>query len=155
MKVRKMKPSDYEKVYALWLNTPNMGLNTVDDSKSGIKKFLKRNPHTCFVAKKGDEIAGVILSGHDGRRGFIYHAAVAESEQRKGVGTALVTAAISALQAEGIIKVGLLAFTDNEAGITFWEKHGFTSRDDVVFRSKPINGKKKIEIIKGEMPNEA
>ena len=44
------------------------GLNNSDDSKEGIQKFLDRNPETCFVAIQ-DDIDGVILLGHDGRRG--------------------------------------------------------------------------------------
>lgn len=50
MKIRTMSIDDYEKIYNLWINTPGMGLNNIDDSKEGINKFLKRNPTTCFVA---------------------------------------------------------------------------------------------------------
>ena len=50
MTIRAMTISDYENVYSLWLNTPNMGLNDLDDSKDGIEKYLARNPNTCFVA---------------------------------------------------------------------------------------------------------
>ena len=78
--IRIMTISDYEQVYALWLSIPGMGLNNLDDSKEGIEKYLKRNPSTCFVAEKNDSIIGVILSGHDGRRGYIHHTAVAEKE---------------------------------------------------------------------------
>ena len=52
MQIRKMLLSDYDSVYDLWLNTPGMGLNTTDDSKEGIEKYLRRNPNTCFVAEK-------------------------------------------------------------------------------------------------------
>ena len=67
MNVRTMTIDDYEQIYVLWLNTPNMGLNNLDDSKDGIAKYLVRNPNTCFIAEKGDDIIGVILAGHDGR----------------------------------------------------------------------------------------
>ncbi len=74
--IRLMRPADYDAVHALWLRTPGMGLNDVDDSREGIAKFLARNPATCFVAEEDGQIAGVILTGHDGRRGYIYHTAV-------------------------------------------------------------------------------
>ena len=138
MDIRIMTINDYERVYALWVSTPNMGLNTLDDSKEGIAKYLARNPNTCFVAEKNDNIIGVILSGHDGRRGYIHHAAVAESEQRFGVGTALVDAAMSALESEGITKTALVVFEKNEKGNAFWEKYGFTKRNDLVYRNKTI-----------------
>ena len=48
MNIRAMSIDDYEQVYALWLDTPNMGLNNLDDSKEGIAKYLKRNPNTCL-----------------------------------------------------------------------------------------------------------
>ena len=33
MDIRIMTINDYEQVYALWVSTPNMGLNNLDDSK--------------------------------------------------------------------------------------------------------------------------
>ena len=134
-----MTINDYAQVYALWLNTPNMGLNNFDDSKKGIKKYLARNPNTCFAAEKNGKIIGVILSGHDGRRGYICHAAVASGEQRSGIGTALVNAAMNALEQEGINKVALVAFIENETGNAFWENQGFTTRPDLVYRNKSIS----------------
>ena len=58
-----MTIEDYEKVYQLWLSCIGMGLNNLDDSKDGIAIYLDRNPDTCFVAEKSDEIIGVIISG--------------------------------------------------------------------------------------------
>jgi ribosomal protein S18 acetylase RimI-like enzyme len=133
-----MTIDDYDQVYTLWLNTPNMGLNNLDDSKNGINKYLVRNPNTCFVAERDGQIIGVILSGHDGRRGYICHAAVASDEQGHGLGTALVNAAMNALEQEGINKVALVAFSENENGNAFWEKQGFTIRPDLVYRNKAI-----------------
>ena len=138
MNIRTMTTNDYERVYSLWLSTPNMGLNNLDDSKDGINKYLARNPDTCFVAEKDGNIIGVILSGHDGRRGFIYHVAVTQSEQRQGVGSALVNTAMLALEREGINKVALVVFDNNEKGNAFWEKQGFSLRNDLIYRNKAI-----------------
>jgi len=140
MTVRAMTINDYEQACALWLNTPGVGLNSLDDSKEGISKYLTRNPNTCFVAEKDGNIIGVIISGHDGRRGYIYHIAVNESERRHGIGAALVSAAISGLEREGISKVALVVFRENEKGNAFWEKQGFTLRDDLNYRNKVITG---------------
>ena len=140
-----MATYDYDQVYSLWLNTPNMGLNTLDDSKEGIAKYLARNPNTCYVAEKDGKVIGVILSGHDGRRGYIHHTAVDESEQRNGIGTALVNTAMSALDREGINKVALVVFGKNEKGNVFWEKVGFTTREDLVYRNKAITELTRID----------
>jgi len=141
-----MTTDDYEGVYRLWLNTPGMGLNTTDDSGEGIQKYLDRNPNTCFVAERDREVIGVILSGHDGRRGFIYHAAVKVSERGSGIGSRLVDTAMSALEKEGINKVALVVYGRNESGNVFWEKCGFTVRDDLVYRNKNINELIHLEI---------
>jgi ribosomal protein S18 acetylase RimI-like enzyme len=122
-----------------------MGFNNLDDSREGIEKYLKRNPDTCFVALEGDALAGVILCGHDGRRGFIHHMAVAEGYRNNGIGTALVDAALSALRAEGIHKVALVAFKYNEAGNAFWEKMGFTVREDLNYRNRALSEMKRID----------
>jgi ribosomal protein S18 acetylase RimI-like enzyme len=138
MDIRIMVTGDYERVYALWLRTPGMGLNMVDDSKEGIEKYLMRNPNTCFVAEKDGDIIGVILSGHDGRRGYIYHTAVDRENCRQGVGAALVNAVIAALNREGITRSALLIFTNNDKGGAFWEKQGFTVRNDIDYRDRVI-----------------
>ena len=137
MIIRKMTIEDYEQVYNIWLESGN-GLNDIDDAKPGIEKFLRRNPDTCFVALDGETIIGTILSGHDGHRGRISHTAVLASERKKGVGTALVNAALDALTAEGITKVNLLVFAHNAPGNKFWESMGFKSRDDVVYRDRAL-----------------
>ena len=145
MLIRKMTIADYTCVYDLWLNTPGMGLNDLDDSRQGIDKYLRRNPETCFVAEKDNIIIGVILCGNDGRRGYIHHTAVSVVERKNGVGTALVDAAVNALKNEGINKVALVVFSKNELGNSFWEKRGFTVREDLVYRNKSISELTRID----------
>lgn len=149
MQIIPMTIEDYDAVYDLWLHTPGMGLNTADDSREGIAAYLRRNPTTCFTAKEGDRLLGAILAGHDGRRGYISHTAVREDAQRQGVGTALVEAVLEALQVEGIRKVALVVFARNEKGNAFWEKLGFTGRDDLVYRNKALA--ELVRIDTGEM----
>ena len=138
MLIRPMTTDDYDAVWALWMSCKNMGFNDLDDSREGIARLLRRNPGICFVAEADGELAGVILAGQDGRRGYIYHMAVAGAYRRRGVGSMLVERCLSALKAEGIHKVALLAFKYNDDGNAFWEKMGFTLREDVNYRNKAI-----------------
>lgn len=142
---RLMTIADYESVYNLWINTPGMGLNATDDSKEGIEKYLKRNPTTCFVAEEGKNIFGVILAGHDGRRGFINHTTVLPEFRGRHVAKTLVEKAMEALEKEGIHKVALVVFERNETGNAFWEKIGFSARNDLVYRNKNIHDLKRID----------
>ena len=138
MVIRTMTLRDYDAVYALWMSCRNMGFNNLDDSREGIARLLKRNPATSFVALENNRLAGVILSGQDGRRGYIYHMAVAEDFRRRGVATALLDRCLDALKAEGINKVALLVFRYNDAGNAFWEKQGFVERTDVAYRNREL-----------------
>jgi ribosomal protein S18 acetylase RimI-like enzyme len=134
---RLMTIEDYSQAYALWLLCGN-GLNDKDDSKEGIEKYLKRNPTTSFIAVDGEKIVGVILCGHDGRRGIIQHACVSPDYRRYGIGKKLVDLALEALKDEGINKVLLVAFKKNAGGNAFWEAQGFTLREDLNYRNKAL-----------------
>ncbi len=136
--IRKMSIDDYEQIYDLWMSCVGMGLNNLDDSKEGIQRFLDRNPDTCFVEADEKKIVGVIMVGSDGRRGYIYHTAVHPDYRKRGIATRLVDTAIEALLALGIKKVALVVFGRNEAGNAFWEKQGFTTRNDIVYRNKTL-----------------
>ena len=63
MTYRIMRAEDYDGAFALWQSTPGMGLNSLDDSREGIVRYLERNPQTCFVAEEADRICGTVLSG--------------------------------------------------------------------------------------------
>lgn len=143
--IRVMSISDYDEVYNLWTNTPGMGLNSTDDSRKGIEKYLKRNPTSSFVAECSGTIIGVIMAGHDGRRGYIHHTAVSPAYRNQGIAKRLVDCAMSALDEEGINKVALVAFKNNDIGNAFWESIGFAKRDDLVYRNKNIHVLNKIE----------
>ncbi len=143
--IRLMTIDDYDAVYDLWINTPGMGLNTTDDSREGIAKYLRRNPTTCFVAEEDDRIVGVILSGHDGRRGIINHTAVHSAYRRRGIAKRLVEHAMNALDAEGIAKVLLVVKANNDLGNGFWESIGFATRDDLTYRNKGIRPLERID----------
>ena len=113
-------------------------MNDKDDSPEGIDKYLKRNPSTSFVATCDGKVVGVILCGHDGRRGIIQHACVSPDYRRLGIGNKLVELALEALKEEGINKVLLVAFKKNEGGNAFWEAQGFTLREDLNYRNKAL-----------------
>ncbi|MDE6201004.1 MAG: GNAT family N-acetyltransferase [Clostridiales bacterium] len=138
MKIREMTIEDYSDVYSLWMSCNGMGLNSLDDSKNGIEKFLERNPKTCFVALIDGIIVGVIMVGTDGRRGYIYHTAVHPNYRKQGIAKALVNTALSAVESLGINKVAMVVFERNKAGNEFWENMGFTVRNDLIYRNKAL-----------------
>ncbi len=81
------------------------GIRSIDDSKEGVERFLKRNPTTSVVAVEDGKVVGSILCGHDGRRGCLYHVCVDEAYRRHGIGKDMVVYTMKALQEEKINKV--------------------------------------------------
>lgn len=139
MLIRTMTIDDYEAVYQLWSGTAGVGMRTLDDSRDGVKKFLQRNPTTCFVAEQDGSLLGVTLAGHDGRRGYIYHTAVSTLHRGRKIGVALIDQVIKAMREEQINKIALVVMADNENGKAFWEALGFTERVDLGYMDKSIN----------------
>ena len=141
MNYRKITIQDYEKMLDLWnsVEMTKKALNPVDDSLDGIARYLKRNPDTCFAAVNNDgELCGVILSGHDGRRGIVHHLCVSPKYQRQGIASKLVSLAESALLKEGIQKIFILAFKENEKANAFWQSMGYTLRTNLNYRNKSL-----------------
>ena len=137
--VRIMTIEDYEGVYALWKKIKGFGIRSIDDSKEGVARFLKRNPTTSVVAEKDGRIVGSILCGHDGRRGCLYHVCVDEDYRRHGIGKRMVVFAMKALKEEKINKVSLIAFTENDIGNAFWNTIGWTERLDLNYYDFTLN----------------
>ena len=139
MEIRAMKIEDYDKVYALWKTISGFGIRSVDDSREGIERFLRRNPTTSIVAEEQGEIIGAILCGHDGRRGCFYHVCVKEGYREHGIGRHMAVAAMEALKAEHICKVNLIAFRSNQVGNRFWQSVGWTFREDLNYYDFILN----------------
>lgn len=88
MNIRVMENKDFEEVHALWMRIKGFGIRSLDDSKEGVARFLKRNPTTSVVAEEDGKIVGAILCGHDGRRGCLYHVCVDVAYRMHGIGKA-------------------------------------------------------------------
>lgn len=145
--VRAVVIEDYDTIYELWNSTEQSrrAMNPVDDTREGIEKYLKRNPTTCFLAYINDDeendkrIVGVILTGHDGRRGMIHHMCVHPDYRRQGIARRLVEKEEDALRKEGISKIFGLVFKDNDVANDFWEEQGYSLRTNLNYRNKSLN----------------
>ena len=146
--IREMTIEDYGQVYELWTEIKGFGIRTVDDSREGVERFLRRNPTTSVVAEEDGKIVGSILCGHDGRRGCLYHVCVHKDYRMRGIGKAMVVYAMNALKAEEISKVSLIAFTRNDIGNAFWNRIGWTRRLDLNYYDFTLNEKNITEFNK-------
>lgn len=136
---RPMTMGDYEEVFEMWQSISGFGIRTVDDSREGIERFLKRNPGLSVVALHDNRIVGGILCGHDGRRGCLYHVCVRAEYRVLGIGKEMVLRCREALHKEGVNKINLIAFKSNAVGNHFWQKLNWKFRDDCNYYEANLN----------------
>ena len=137
--VRTMNIDDYDEVSRLWHKIKGFSIRSIDDSREGVARFLKRNPDSSVVAVEDSRVVGAILCGHDGRRGCMYHVCVDPEYRMRGIGKSMVVFAMNALKKEHISKVSLIAFTKNDVGNKFWRCIGWTKREDLNYYDFVLN----------------
>lgn len=121
---REFVPADYDSVMALWEEVKEVEI-CEGDSREEIRDYLVRNPELSCVAETQGILVGAALCGHDGRRGFIYHLAVAAACRGRGVGRMLLEHCITGLRAAGMTRAIILVAGDNPLGRQFWIRNGW------------------------------
>lgn len=122
-------PEDYAAVIELWQNAgPGIHVRRSDEPRE-IAKKVARDPDLFLVVENDGRIIGTVMGGFDGRRGMMYHLAVAQDYRKRGIGLALMEALEERLKAKGCIRYYLLVTKDNEEAIRFYENHGWELMD--------------------------
>lgn len=132
-----MVPEDYDEVMQLWRVTRGVGLNE-SDTRKRIAAYLARNAGLSLVARVHGAVVGAVLCGHDGRRGYLHHLAVAHEHRRRGLGGKLVRTCLAQLRRCGILKCNIFLYADNADGELFWQRLGFTIRPDIRLYQRPL-----------------
>ena len=138
MEIREFEVEDYKEVISLWRNVEGIGLHEDCDSRERVAMYLGRNPGLSFVAKADGKVVGAVLCGHDSRRGYLQHLAVAKDYRREGVGRGLVERVTERLRMLGIRKCHIFVFADNVDGYKFWESIGWCEQTDLKVASRDI-----------------
>ncbi len=137
IEIRAMTIADYDDTFALWQSIEGLGLSNAD-SREGILRYLERNPGLSLVAREDNgRLAGAVLCGHDGRRGYLHHLAVRPDCQGQGLGRKLAETCLAALHQEGIGKCHIFVKRSNAAGQAFWQRTGWIERN-LVLMSRDI-----------------
>ena len=121
---REFTINDYDAAVELWQRVEGLEIAEGDDRVS-IAQFLARNPGLSRVATNGSAIVGVALCGHDGRRGRVYHLAVAPPYQGRGLGKRLLDECLMGLRRTGVKRVIIMVADDNLRGREFWKRCGW------------------------------
>ncbi|MDP9003978.1 MAG: GNAT family N-acetyltransferase [Verrucomicrobiota bacterium] len=115
---------DYDEAVKLWEMVEGVEI-AEGDSKSEVISYLLRNPGLSRVAEESGTMAGAVLCGHDGRRGYIYHLAVAPTHHGKGIGKRLVQECVARLHEAGVARALIFVAGDNPGGRAFWLRNGW------------------------------
>ncbi|GET41783.1 GCN5-related N-acetyltransferase [Microseira wollei NIES-4236] len=132
--IRELTAVDYDDVISLWESTEGVRLRDAD-KKENMEQYLLPNPGLSFAARKDGHIVGAVLCGHDGRRGYLHHLAVAKAYRRQGIATALVSRCLAQLRLIGIEKCHLFVLEKNAEAQKFWQKLGWSERTDIKMMS--------------------
>jgi ribosomal protein S18 acetylase RimI-like enzyme len=125
--VRPMRIADYPQVKILWERSEGVGLGE-SDTLEGVAAFLLRNPGLSVVAESlAGEIVGAVLCGHDGRRGYLHHLAVAAAYRKRGIARRLVEQCFSSLARAKIPKCNIFVFREIAEAVAFWTHTGWSS----------------------------
>jgi ribosomal protein S18 acetylase RimI-like enzyme len=134
---REFVMEDYDGAIALW--------NCVDgveicegDSREEVAKYLKRNRGLSRVAEAAGKIVGVAMCGHDGRRGWIYHLAVAAEYRGQKIGRRLLDDCLDGLRKAGLKRAVILVAADNPAGREFWLRSGWEAINGALPMSRDL-----------------
>lgn len=141
MTVRPLGHADIDAARSLWTGMPGLFLSSADEPEA-LARFFDRNPGLSWGAFEGRTLAATVLAGHDGRRGFLYHLAVAPDHRGHGLSTELMRRALEGLSAAAIVRVNVFVLADNLQGLAFWAnaaRSGWSKRGDLLVFSKDLN----------------
>ena len=131
-------PSDYDSVYRLWKSIERGVHVGRSDTLAEIEKKIARDPELFIVAESDGAVIGSVIGGFDGRRGLIYHLAVAASFRGAGIGSRLMDEVESRLRAKGCLKCYLLVTNDNPEADTYYQQRGWQPMDTVHLMGKEL-----------------
>jgi ribosomal protein S18 acetylase RimI-like enzyme len=131
-------PGDYEQVVDLWREMEKGVRFNRSDAPEELKKKLDRDPDLFLVAETNGTIVGTVMGGFDGRRGMLYHLAVAASYRRRGIAGKLMTEVERRLIVKGCLKCYLLVHADNDEACAFYKQSDWDQLDDLVIFGKEL-----------------
>ena len=131
-------PEDYKQVFELWQSIEKGVHVGRSDTLAEIGKKLERDPDLFLVAESDGNIIGSVIGGFDGRRGIIYHLAVASTFRGQGVGSRLMDEVEARLRTKGCLKCYLLVTVDNPEVEDYYLQRGWQPMDQVHIFGKEL-----------------
>lgn len=130
---------DYDAVRTLW-EQAGLKIKPVGrDSREQFAAQLSSGFQTVIGARAGDRLVGVVLTTHDGRKGWINRLAVHPDCRRQGLGLRLVQEAERVLHDQGLSVIAALIEDWNTASLTLFQRAGYSDFTEIHYVTKREN----------------
>jgi len=130
LEIRPYKDSDEAAVIALWTTVFNYTAAHNNPLKA-IRAKVAFQRELFFVAEVGGAVAGTVMGGYDGHRGWIYSLAVKPEFRRRGIATALMNHVEAELKKLGCCKINLQILAGNAEVAAFYQTLGYTIEERI------------------------
>jgi ribosomal protein S18 acetylase RimI-like enzyme len=133
--LRTYRSSDHDALLSLWSRCGL--LRPWNDPRRDIERKLAHDLDGFLVLEVGERLAGTVMAGYDGHRGWVNYLAVDPAYQGQRLGRLFMREAERRLLAVGCPKVNLQVRTSNEGAVAFYRHLGYHV-DDVVSMGKRL-----------------
>ncbi|MFI8931057.1 GNAT family N-acetyltransferase [Streptomyces sp. NPDC053474] len=123
LRIRPALPGDLDAVLAFWKVAAEG--TSISDDHAGVERLVARDPDALLLAERGGELVGTAIAGFDGWRCHLYRLAVHPDLRRRGIGSALLTAAEQRFAALGGRRADAMVLNRNERAHHAWHAAGY------------------------------
>ncbi|MGW0562558.1 GNAT family N-acetyltransferase [Streptomyces sp. NPDC003016] len=123
LRIRAASPTDLDAVLAFWKEAAEG--TSISDDRAGVERLVARDPDSLILAELGGELVGTVIAGFDGWRCHLYRLAVHPDRRRRGIGSALLTAAEERFVGLGGRRGDAMVLVRNELAHHAWRAAGY------------------------------
>jgi ribosomal protein S18 acetylase RimI-like enzyme len=128
--------ADYDAVVDLWQQAGLPIKAAGRDSREQFEVQMASDLQVVLGIRDGDRLIGVVVTTHDGRKGWINRLAVHPEYRRQGLGRRLIEEAEHVLHDQGLSIIAALIEDHNVASLTLFEQAGYQDYPGLHYVSK-------------------
>ncbi|MFD4556788.1 GNAT family N-acetyltransferase [Streptomyces sp. NPDC058469] len=125
--IRSAALADIDAVLAFWREAAEG--TSISDDRDGVARLITRDPDALILAERDGRLVGSVIAGFDGWRCHLYRLAVHPDHRRRGIGSALLTAAEVRFVALGGRRGDAMVLERNETGQHAWRAAGYAPEE--------------------------
>ncbi|MDH6552873.1 GNAT family N-acetyltransferase [Streptomyces sp. SAI-041] len=127
LRIRAATPDDLDTVLAFWKRAAEG--TSISDDRDGVERLVARDPEALILAELDGELVGTVIAGFDGWRCHLYRLAVHPQRRRRGIGSALLTAAEERFVRLGGRRGDAMVLVRNKTAQHAWRAAGYAPEE--------------------------